>query len=91
MSVDKRVSEACDEVDAMVFTGDGLHDVESLKFFRERMDRWNDEADRIQNAQEGKILKSDCNACEKCHLCPAVCKCNEDVKTCPNCGKARDE
>ena len=32
--------------------------------------------------------KTDCNACEDCHGCPAKCKCGE-VRECPNCGAFR--
>lgn len=33
----------------------------------------------------------DCNACEHCHGCPAVCLCEDqqDIHRCPNCGQLR--
>lgn len=34
--------------------------------------------------------KKDCNACEQCHRCPAVCNCNKDIVVCRNCGGIRE-
>ena len=31
----------------------------------------------------------DCNACEDCHGCPAICACRRDIDRCPNCQQRR--
>jgi len=46
--VDSRVTNACEQVDAMVFTGDGLYDQESLNKFKEYLKRWNKELSNVQ-------------------------------------------
>ena len=52
---DYGVERACVEVDAMVFSSDGLYDKESLETFKAYLKRWQKEALEIQKLLD-KIL-----------------------------------
>lgn len=45
-------SDALETIDAMVFTGDSLHNAESLATFKEYVDRWNREMESIRAGLE---------------------------------------
>lgn len=42
----------CDELDATVFSGDSLHDADSIKQFKEFLGRWGREAEVIEKTLE---------------------------------------
>lgn len=46
--VDQRVERACEEVDAMVFSGGGLYNKESLEVFKTYLGRWQGKVPEIQ-------------------------------------------
>lgn len=53
----KDIEEFCESIDAAIFSGDGLHDYESLNEFHEYMDRWMEKMREISNFldEEDKI------------------------------------
>jgi len=44
--------EACDDVDAIVFTGDQLHDEKTLQEFEDYVDSWKREIGRFKELEE---------------------------------------
>jgi hypothetical protein len=54
--VDPKVENACEEVDAMVFSGDGLYSEEALKLFKEYLGRWQRKVPEIQGFLDDKDI-----------------------------------
>lgn len=52
----KYLDDACDSIDAAVFSGDFLHDQSARKEFREYVDRWTREMDQLDDEHEKPVL-----------------------------------
>jgi hypothetical protein len=53
----KDIEEFCDNLDAAIFTGDGLHDLKSLEEFDEYIQRWTREYYNIKSLVVSEILE----------------------------------
>lgn len=50
--MDQYLERLCDELDASVFSGDGLHNLDAAKEFRKYLERWGRELDSIDKANK---------------------------------------